>query len=168
MPLSDFTPAATATQSADGKTLNLQDTSNYGSNTQGYTTANFSSRYFTITDVDGAPLPGAPVVMAGSNLAAALALIKDQMAFLVLNLTGQGGVGNYATPPVKIPLDRIAKNLYRNMLQQGCCANRVIDQRLAFADIYFEGCDIEALAGNAAEFNTDIDAVNSYLNGPKF
>lgn len=156
-----FAAKASGTIDATGTLLTLKDDSDYAGNAEGYPVTDFT-RSFVLTDAYGGPLATLP--FTGSALTVPYTITADGWIVAELILLGHGDYSN----TVKIPGDRIAKNTYRIMLQQGCCANNVIDKRLAFADLYLFGCEIEELAGNGPGFNVDIAAANAYLNGPKF
>jgi hypothetical protein len=152
-----FTPALTGSQSSDGKTLTITDLSNYSVNSQGYTISDFTTRQVVLTSSDGTVLA---TLNLGISLTITWQIVKDQYIKATLNLAG---VAPYSTF-INLPLQRNTRNLYRVLLQGGCCQNKTIEQKLAKADIYFRGSDIEELAGNGPAFDRDIFTINSYLN----
>lgn len=163
--MATFTAQASVVQSADGLTLTLKDDSLYGDlSEQDYTTANFT-RAFVLTNADTTPIATVPIT--GSALTVPYSITVDQWIIIQLVLTGIDPTPNFDVT-VQFGADRITKNLFRTLLQQGCCPNHVIDKRLELADQYLEGASIEQLAGNGAGFNTDIASASSYLNAPKF
>lgn len=156
-----FAPALTGSQSSDGFTATFEDSSIYGSNTEGYQPTDFA-RSIVLTDAFGNTLATLP--LPGTQLTATYALIKDLWISAQLILIGHG---NYQVTEI-FPFDRITKNAYRNLLQQGCCPNKKIDYRLDAADKYLLGAAIEAPTGQGAGFQTDIDSAYAYLTAPAY
>lgn len=163
--MATFTAQASAVSFADGLTITLNDDSLYGDlSDEGYTTSDFI-RQFVLTDAYGNPLATIPIT--GSALSVPFANTKDQWLVIELQLTGIDPTPSFSI--IKgFGADRITKNLFRTMLQQGCCPNQVIDKRLELADEYLYGASIEELAGNGSGFNIDINAASAFLNSPKF
>lgn len=153
-----FAANATGSQSADGKTLTLTDLSNYTSNTENYTIADFITRQFILKDSAGNTLA---TLNLGSDLSVDYQLTKDQYIEATLNLAG---VAPY-TKVIDLPLQRITQNIYRTLLASGCCCQSVVvEQTLSIADNYFLGASIEGLSGNGPGFDRDISAAYAYLN----
>ncbi len=161
-----FQAIASAQQSGDGLTLTLLDESLYGApSNEGYTTANFV-RNFILMDAYGNQLDNIPIT--GTALSITWPVPSDQWVFMQLFLVGINPVPNYQSPQYGLPLDRQTKNLYRTLLKPGCCQNRSIKEKIDNANNYLFGASIEALGGNGAEFNNDINAANAYLSAPVF
>jgi|SRR5579863_799299 len=157
-----FAATASATQDSTGYVLTLNDLSNYGGQSvEGYTMANFI-RNFVLVDAYNNVLATLPI--NNPALAIQYALTQSLWINMQLQLTGIGGVPNYNSPIYGLPLDRITKNLYRAILQAGCCGGKFEQQQLFQADNYFTGAAIEALSGNGAGFNNDINAATAYLS----
>lgn len=159
-----FAASGSASLSSDGLTLTLEDLSNYISNDSSYTTGNFT-REFILTDADSNAVATVPIT--GSALTVPWTIPNDMWLNIELALTGISPAPNYSFS-FALACDRQTKNLYRTILQQGCCPNQLIDRRLAFGEEYLYGAAIEQLAGNGDGFNTDIQAAASYLNASKF
>ena len=157
-----FAALASASQSSDGFTITLTDTSNYGAQSiEGYTPANFT-RAFVLVDAYNNVLATLPI--NNPTLQIQYAVTQSQWINMQLQLTGLNGVPNYTSPIYGLPLDRITKNMYRAILKAGCCGGKFEQQQLLNADNYFTGAAIEALAGNGAGFNNDINAATAWLS----
>jgi hypothetical protein len=158
-----FAATATASQDSTGQIVTLTDTSPYGAaSNESWQPANFSSRVFVLTDAYGNQLAVVPLI--GTNLTAQYALTADQWVNMQLQLTGINPTPNYNSVIYGLPFDRITKNLYRALLKSGCCQGKFEENQLYNADNYFLGASIEALSGNGAGFNVDIQAANAYLS----
>lgn len=157
-----FQASATAQQSVDGFLATFLDLSNYTDNTEGYQTSDFD-RSFVLTDAYGMVLATLPLV--GSALSATYTLTADEWIAAELVLTSVGLAPNYSAY-IDLPFDRITKNIFRQLLKKGCCQNKAVDQRLTNALNYIIGSNFEALGGDGAGFNVDIQAANSYLTAP--
>lgn len=157
-----FAAILQATQSADGFTILFTDASLYGSaSDQGYEPGDFIR---TIELLDAANELIAVLEFAGTDLTVSYPITKDQFISGELFLTGDTSFNNL----VLFPFDRITKNVYRNLLKRGCCSDHSTDQRLAFGDIFFQGCSIEGVSGNGVAFDKDIAAAYAYLTGPSW
>lgn len=161
-----FSAVATAFQSGDGKIVTLQDLSPYGAaGNENYQPTNFT-RNFILTDAYGNQLAIVPIT--GASLTVPYAITQDQWINMQLVLTGINPTPNYSSPVYGLPFDRITKNLYRSILKSGCCQGKMEENQLFNADNYFVGAQSEALSGNGAGFNTDIQSAYSYLSTPPY
>ena len=156
--MATFSASITASQSSDGKTLNIVDTSNYSVNDQGYVVAGFTTRNVLVKDSSGTLLA---TIALGINLTTTYALTSDKMLDLTLNLAG---VATF-TKTITIPLRRLTRNLYRSLLSlAGCCSNPSQDKALMYSDIFLTGADFEATSTNGAAFDENISTAAVFLN----
>lgn len=158
-----FAPNATGSQSADGFTATFTDESPYGigNNDENYVITDFV-RAFILTDAFGNTLATLP--LTGTNLSVNYPLTKDLWISADLALIGPQDYDKI----IILPFDRITKNAYRVLLQQGCCVNKKIDQRLDGADKFLLGAAIEAPTGLGAGFQSDIDNAYAFLTAPAY
>jgi hypothetical protein len=156
-----FAAALTGVQDSTGKIVTFTDASSYSDNDENYTPVDFG-RSLLLKDAYGVEI--STLDFDGSDIKIPFDLDADQFIVAQLILTGHGGY----TAIKKFPFDRITKNVYRELLKQGCCSNHLIDRRLSWGDIFFRGCDIDGLAGNGPTFDEDINAAYAYLTGPNF
>lgn len=156
--MATFAASASAQQSGDGLTATFIDASSYGSNTQGYVIANFTTRQFILTDAFNNPVA---ILNLGTALSVNYPLVKDMFIQAKLNLIGP--VDGPFTQNIKVAFQRINQDMYRNIAKQGCCQNKEIDEALNFADRAFRDANIAALAGDGAGFQNDMDDINTVL-----
>lgn len=148
------------TQSSDGLTLNIVDSSNYVTNDEEIVLADFSAREIVLLDAYGEEIT---TIDLGSDLSATYDIESDTWVNATLNLTGIDPIGDY-TKNLLFPFDRITKNLYRTLLKAGCCANSITEKALSAADRFFRGAEISAPSADAPGWQADINAAYAYLN----
>lgn len=161
-----FAAGLNGAQDTTGQVVTFTDESLYGAlSSSNYSPANFN-RSVVLIDAYGTQLAVLPFV--GNSLTTQYAISTDQWIFAQLFLQGINPIPNFQTVQLAFPFDRITKNLYRTLLVPGCCSNKNVKEALDSANNYLLGAAIEALGGNGAGFNIDIQAANAYLSTPPY
>lgn len=155
--MSTFVPSYSISQSSDGRTLTLTDTSNWVSNTEGYIITNFA-RSILLNDAFDELIT--TVTFTGTDLVETYTLIGDKWVKSYFTITG--------TPTFNLDVQQYAfyrqfQVAYRNAIKQGCgCGCGNID--LCSVDAFVTTAQFAIPVGNGEEFQNDIDAANAYLN----
>lgn len=156
-----FIPSVSLSQSADGTTIIVTDTSNYATNTDGVTLLNIISRTDTIQDGLGNPIQ---VVNFSSGLLTSSFLItKDYylnsaLSFVVPGPTTVTGTDNF-----------LASNFYSNAAREvartlrTCSDNNKLCSSAVKADLAYNEAVTATLFGVPSEAQNAIDAANSLI-----
>lgn len=152
-----FEVSTAAVQSADGLVTTFTDTSNYGTNDEGYVKSDFTTNTIVIKDADGN-------VLQTSNFLASNTVTYDQTKDLWFTVErALAGVASYSKTE-KFPLKRITVNKLQKVLGSGCCQGATNARNLCEANAFINGADYAAPSGNAVAWQNNIDAANAYLD----
>lgn len=161
--MAQFKVSGYFTPSADGKTLTLNDTSNYSNNDQGYTVGSMVSRNVQFLDSDGNVI--ASSAFTGTNLTLDLPVTKDIYVEADMNFaTANGSLPTTIVDYVSTALYSIAQRNMALKLNCACaskgklCDNMVKARECANAATSFN------LVGDAGDAQKMIDAANAFLS----
>lgn len=150
---------ATPTQSSDGKTVSLQDTSNYGSNTEGYTINDFTTREWRIYNASETLID---TISLGLNLTVTYEIDADQWLKFRLFLDG-ASVPVYSDDK-NVLLARNTDNALDTVLQFGCCTlGKQTFENIKKVDIYERRAEKATIYGKPTAADNYIKAANAYL-----
>ena len=152
-----FTPKLSATQSADAKTLEILDLSNWVDNTNRFVINNFT-RQVVLKDSAGSVISS--LSFLGSSISVSTPVSKDQFIKAELVITGAQSFTTF----INISLDRYAANKRLKLLSCKCGKGCKIDSRLLSSEPYFEGAYDATLSGNGPLFDKYITAAYDWLN----
>lgn len=156
--MATFTPNASWTQSTDGKTLTLTDTSNWVGNDQGYLITDFT-RKFILKNSIGTVLAELP--LTGSNLSVTYSVTKDEYYSAELVITGTPSfskVINFGTTMFEY-------NLLDSLLAIACdcgCGTKQ-SEKIRWGFMYLNRAERVVLYGNGTKFNSYINASFAWL-----
>lgn len=152
-----FEVSTAAVQSADGLVTTFTDTSNYGTNDEGYVKSDFTTNTIVIKDADGNTLQT-------SDFLASDTVTYNQTKDLWFTVERTlAGVASYSKTE-KFPLKRITVNKLQKVLGSGCCQGATNARNLCEANAFINGADYAAPSGNAVAWQNNIDAANAYLD----
>lgn len=152
-----FAASVELSQSADGSTITVTDTSNYSSNTDSVSLGNIISRVDTITDGLGNLIQ--TVTFGAGLLTASFAVTKDYYLHNVLAFTIPG-------PTVRTGTDNfLADNYYNNAAREvsrrlRCCDCTKLCNAAVKADLAHSEAVTATLFGVPSEAQYSIDAAN--------
>lgn len=158
-----FQPSVSLSQSPDGATITVTDTSNYDSNTDGVTLGNIISR--TDTLYDGLNSTITSVVFTPGQLTATVTITKDYyinnaLSFIIPGPITRTGVDNF-----------LADNFYNNKAREVSRALRCCDcgcdklcTTATKANLAHKEAQTAFLFGVASESQNAIDDANSLIN----
>lgn len=155
-----FQPSVSLSQSADGGTITVTDTSNYSNNSDGVTLANILNRIDTIQDGLGNAVQ---VVVFGTGLlTASFTITKDyylnsSLLFTLANSTTKTGIDNF-----------LASNFYSNKAREvsrslKCCSGNSLCNSAVKADLCYSEAITATLFNVASEAQNAIDNANSLI-----
>lgn len=160
-----FTPLFEITYSYDGKTITVNDLSDYTTNDEAYTLADFI-RTVVIQNASGDVVQ---TLEMGDELTKDFTITSDLWADTTLVLTGVDSVGDYSVNLI-YPLDRIAKNMFLEELgENGCsgCGSKKNAEAMANADLFLFGMEIAAPAGEGIRWQSYANTTYSFLDSLK-
>jgi len=155
-----FQPASTLSQSADGKTVVLTDTSNYASNTDGVTINNIGVRSYVITDGNGDAITSG--TFTGTTLTKTFSLTADaylhtELSFILASSAVRTGSSNYlAENFYNSALVKVAKKLKCDCGCSALCDNTLKAMACKEAATFYY---LYAFAENAQELITDANTL---------
>jgi len=156
-----FQPSVSLSQSADGSTVIITDTSNYSDNTDGVTLGNIGSRIDTITDGLGNDI--AVVTFAPSYLTAQITITKDYYLHNALVFTLQGG--SQVTGTENALMDNFYNNAAREVSRKlRCCTCHKLCNAAVKADLAHSEAVTATLFDVPSEAQNAIDDANALIN----
>lgn len=159
--MATFAQNFTITQSSDGLTGTVEDTSNYDDNDEGIVVSDFSSR--TVLILDWAGEPYTTVTFEDDDLEATFDIDDENLwADATMSWTGIDPVGDYEKE-LKFPLGRVTENDFGNVLRLGCCSDAVAQNALSNATNYLQDAGYAEISGNASRWMADYNAARRYL-----
>jgi hypothetical protein len=151
-----FAPASTLTQSADGKTVVITDTSNYEGNTDGVTIDNIGARSYAITDGNGDAITSGTftgVTLTQTFNLDADAYLHTALSFTLASNVVRTGSNNYlAENYYNTGLVKIAKKLKCDCGCSDICDNTLKAMACKEAAVFYF---LYGYAENAQEMITD-------------
>lgn len=154
-----FTPDLSVQQSDDGKTIIYTNTSNFGTNDQGYLESQFTTNQLILKDAYGDIIQTIQFPTSGSDKnIIRFAIIKDQWIDATLVLAG---VASY-TKLVRSGFYRIYMQAAKPYLQGGCCHMKHCDA-FGKSQLFKDAAEDAIPIGDSIEFQENIDAANSFL-----
>ena len=156
-----FTPSVSLSQSADGSTVIITDTSNYTDNSDGVTINNIISRVDVLQDGLGNVIN--TVTFGAGLLTATINITKDYYVSNNLTFTIPGPATRTAVDNTLLP------NFYRNAAREvsrklRCCNCNNLCNSAAKADLGYSEAVTAAEFGVASEAQYSIDDANSLIN----
>jgi hypothetical protein len=155
-----FQPSVSLSQSADGGTITITDTSNYASNTDGVTINNIVSRTDVITDGNGDAV--ATVTFTPGQLTATTTITQDYylsnaLSFVIPGPSTRTGTDNY-----------LAANFYLNAAREvsrklRCCSCNNLCTASVKADLCYNEALTATLFGVPSEAEDAIEAANALI-----
>lgn len=153
-----FAVSTEASQSSDGLIVTFLDTSNYGSNDEGYDKSEFTTNTIQIYDADGVLLQTSDFLTEDT---VEFNQVKDHWFTTVRTLAG---VASYSKTEKFANLYRITTNKLERVLGSGCCQGMSNSSNLCKANTFLQAATFAAPVGNSVAWQTDVDNANSYLN----
>lgn len=157
-----FIPSVSLSQSADGSTVTITDTSPYSTNTEGVTLQNILSRQDTIVDGNNNPIQ--VVVFNGGSLTATITITKDyylnnSLLFTLADSSTRTGVDNALMANFYLNAAREVSRTLRTCSGNNKLCNTAVKANLSYNEA------VTATAFNVpSEAQNAIDDANTLIN----
>lgn len=152
-----FALAFTATQSAIGDIVTITDTSNWGSNTEGYIQSQFD-RQFILTDYNGDLIIA--IVIADDELIKTWAVPLNTNPWVAIEYSSVGPVTLSKTQ--KYPFQRYFELAYKKVIKGNCgCAGKRFD--ICQVDAYVYGSELAVPIGDSIGYQNNINSAYALL-----
>lgn len=153
-----LTLAFRATQSSDGKTVLIEDLTNWDDDTEGYTPADFV-REFVLTDYLGALIT--TLIMADDELSATWDVPAGTNPWVNIEYSAVGPVTLSLTQ--KYPFQRNYELAYIDQIKGscGCCNGKTPD--MCMVDAFYQGAAFAVPVADMVNYQDDINSAYALL-----